>query len=219
MKFVVIGCGRMGAGLALELERRGFDVTVVDRQPEALQALGIGFRGRAVVGIGFDRAVLVDAGVEQADGLAAVTNSDEANVVAARAARVFFRVPRVVARLYDPRKAEVYRKLGLETISTTTWGVNRIADLLGYAELDVVMNLGDEVELVELEVPLTLAGHRVGELVSPGEFNVVAVRRANRSFLPTPGTLLEPGDRLHLVVLASSTPRLEALVGLKEVAS
>lgn len=217
MKCIVVGCGRMGAGLALELERRGFEVTVVDRQPEALEALGRGFRGRKVVGIGFERAVLLEAGIEQADGLAAVTNSDEANVVAARVARAFFRVPRVVARLYDPRKAEVYRKLGLETISTTAWGVNRVADLLGYAELNVVMHLGDEVEIVELEVSPTLAGHRVGELISPGEFSVVAVRRANNSFLPTPGATLEPGDRLHLVVLASAQPKLEALVGLKEV--
>jgi trk system potassium uptake protein len=217
MRFIVIGCGRMGAGLSLELERRGHQVTVVDRQPRALEALGAGFRGRAVVGIGFDRAVLLEAGVEQADGLAAVTDTDETNVVAARVAREFFHVPRVVARLYDPRKTEVYRRLGLETISTTAWGVGRIADLLGYAELDVVMNLGDEVELVELEVPPALAGHRVSELTAPGEFGVVALRRANRSSLPTPGTLLEAGDRLHLVVLTSAAARLEMLVGLKGV--
>jgi trk system potassium uptake protein len=216
MKFIVIGCGRMGAGLTLELERRGHLVTVVDHQPAALEALASGFRGRALVGIGFDRELLLEAGVEQADGLAAVTNSDETNVVVARVAREFFRVPRVVARLYDPRKAEVYRKLGLETISTTAWGINRVADLLGYGELDVVMNLGSEVELVELEVGSAIAGHLVGELGSSGEFNVVALRRANRSFLPTPKTPLESGDRLHVVVLARATQKLETLLGLKE---
>src|SRR5690349_3535005 len=142
MRLIIIGCGRMGAGLAQTLGQHGHKVTVVDADPAAFEQLGPAFTGQTVVGVGFDREVLLQAGIERADGLAAVTASDEANVVAARLARLMFRVPRVVARLYDPRKAEIYRRLDIQTISTTTWGIHRIAELLGYSQLDAIVSLG-----------------------------------------------------------------------------
>src|SRR4030042_1184683 len=108
MRIIIIGCGRMGSGLAQTLSLRGHAVTVVDRDPQAFERLGPAFKGKTLTGIGFDRDVLLRAGIERADGLAAVTFSDEANVVAARLASNIFHVPRVVARLYDPRKAEIY---------------------------------------------------------------------------------------------------------------
>lgn len=214
MRIIVIGCGRMGAGLAHALVRRGHEVTVVDRDPAALAALGARFAGRTVVGYGFDRDVLLQAGVGRADALAAVTSSDEANVVTARVARQFFRVPRVVARLYDPRKAEIYRRLGLQTISTTEWGINRIAELISYSWLEPIVSLGSSVDIVDMELPPALAGRTVASLTVPGEVHPVAVSRGGSCFLPTQGTILQAGDLLHIAVLTTSTEQLKALLGV-----
>jgi trk system potassium uptake protein TrkA len=213
MKIIVIGCGQMGAGLAQTLQVRGHAVTVIDKETAAFARLGAAFKGRTLVGVGFDRTVLEEAGIRRADGLAAVTDSDEANIVAARVAREFFHVPRVVARVVEPYKAEIYRRLGLQTISTTTWGINRIANLLGYSEFNVVFDLGSEVELVEIEIMPPLAGRAVQHLTIPGELHVVAVSRGGKTFLPTGGTVFQTGDLIHCAVLAASADRVKRLLG------
>jgi trk system potassium uptake protein TrkA len=129
-------------------------VTVVDKDLLAFEKLDDRFVGQTIVGIGFDREVLLKAGIERADGVAAVTSSDEANVVTSRIARDIFHVPKVVARLYDVRQAEIYKRLGIQTIAPIGWGINRIADLLLYSPLENVFSLGSgEVELVVAEVP------------------------------------------------------------------
>lgn len=216
MKILIIGCGRMGAGLARALEVRRHAVVVVDREQAAFGKLGAAFKGQAVAGSGVDREALLEAGIERADGLAAVTASDEVNVVAARVAMQVFRVPRVVARLYDPRKAEIYRRLGLQTITPVAWGINRIAELLCHSPLNAVHSLGSgEVDLVEAEVPPLLVGRTVGEVTIPGEVHAVAVSRAGRTFLPTPGTVFHKGDLVHLAALGTSADRLTAILGLK----
>jgi trk system potassium uptake protein len=212
MKIIVVGCGQMGAGLAQTLSLRGYTVTVIDKDATSFDRLGRAFSGRTVVGIGFDRNVLLEAGVERADGLASVTDSDEANFVVARLAREQFRVPRVVARVVEPRKAEIYRRLGLQTISTTTWGVNRIANLLSYAEFNDLLDLGSDVELVEIEVGPGLAGRTVYNLTIPGEVHVVAINRGGQTFLPTGGATFQAGDLLYCAVLTASADRLKALV-------
>lgn len=215
MRFIVIGCGRWGAGLARVLVERKHEVSVIDVDPRAFDRLGDGVGGERIVGSGLDRDVLVQAGVERASGLAAVTFSDEINVAVTRAAREVFRVPKVVARLYDPQKAQIYRRLGIETISTVDWGVHRIADLLAYSSLEVSVSIGHGgVDLVEAEVPRLLAGRTVAELTIPGESHVVAVSRESRTFLPTEGTILEVGDRVHLVLVPSSVGRLKRLLGI-----
>lgn len=214
MRIIVIGCGRVGAGLAATLADRGHAVTVVDSDPAAFRRLRAGFGGQTVTGVGFDREVLIQAGVERTDGLAAVTGSDEANVVIVQAARQVFRVPRVVARVYDPGKAEIYRRLGIPTLSPVEWGINRLAELLCYSWLDAVVSLGQgEVDLVEAEVPALLVGRTVNELTLPGEIQVAAITRGGRAFLPTHGTKFQAGDVVHLVLLASSADRLKALLG------
>jgi trk system potassium uptake protein len=212
MRMIIIGCGRMGAGLAQALAQRGHTVTVVDNDPTAFEVLGPAFNGKTVAGVGFDRDILLQAGIERADGLAAVTASDEANVVAARLARQVFRVPRVVARLYDPRKAEIYRRLGILTISTTTWGIQRIAQLLCYSDLDVVMSLSSAVDLVQVNVPPLLIGRSTQALTVPGEVHLVAIDRAGKTLLPTPETAFQEGDLLYMAVLAESADRLKALL-------
>jgi trk system potassium uptake protein TrkA len=211
---IVIGCGRMGAGLAQTLAQRGHVVTVVDSDPTAFEQLGPAFNGQTVAGVGFDRDVLLQAGITRADGLAALTASDEANVVAARLARQVFHVPRVVARLYDPRKAEIYRRLDILTISTTTWGIERIAELLCYSDFDVVLSLNSEVDVVQLDVPPLLVGRTAQALIVPGEVNLIAIERGGKALLPAAGTTFQEGDLIYLAVLAASADRLKAMLGL-----
>ena len=214
MKILIIGCGRVGAGLAKTLIDRNHSVTIVDKDPLAFEKLGSKFKGQTIAGIGFDRDVLLKAGIERADGVAAVTASDEANVVASRIARDIFHVPRVVARLYDIRQAEIYKRLGIQTIAPTGWGINRIADLLLYSPLETVFSLGSgEVELVVAEASLPLVGKIVRDLTVAGEIHIVSITRANKTFLPTLGTIFREGDLLHLVVLTTSKNRLKELLG------
>ena len=215
MKFIIIGCGRMGAGLALVLGMRGHTITLVDKDREAVEELTQSFRARTIVGSGFDRAVLLAAGIDHADGLAAVTDSDEANVVVARVARLVFHVPRVVARLYDPRMAEVYRMLGVQIVAPVAWAISRFADLLSYSELDAILTLGSgEVEIVETGVPPLLVGRKVSAIAVPGEVHVVALTRKGKTFLPSSEAVLQRDDSVHFAVLASSAERLRAVLAL-----
>jgi trk system potassium uptake protein TrkA len=215
MRIIIIGCGRMGAGLALTMSQRGHAVAVVDRDPTNFERLGSSFKGEVIEGVGLDRKVLLAAGIERADGLAALTASDDVNVVVGRIASEVFRVPRVVARLYDPRKANIYGRLGLHTISPTIWGINQAAEVLCYSPLDAILNLGSgEVNIVTTEIPPLLVGQTVSELTVRGEIHVVAISRGGRVFLPTLGTEFSWGDVVYLVVLATSSDRLRALLGL-----
>ena len=216
MRMIVIGCGLMGSGLAQALTLRGHAVTVVDKDPAALERLGPSFKGNTLIGIGFDRDVLVQAGIERADGLAAVTVSDEANVVAARLANQFFRVPRVVARVYDPLKAEIYRRLGLQTIAPVPWGIERVVDLLCYSQVNVTASLGNGgVGIADVEAPALLVGRPIESLNAPGEVQVAAISRQGKTFMPTPGTLFREGDTLHLVVEDTSGEQLNKILGLR----
>jgi trk system potassium uptake protein TrkA len=189
-------------------------VSVVDHEAAAFERLGTGFTGQTVLGAALDREVLLQAGIERADGLAAVTGSDDTNVVLARLARQVFRVPRVVARLHDPRHAEIYLQLGIHTIMPLTWGIQHLSELLSYTHLNTTLSLGSgEVDIVEVELPPLLAGRTVNEITLLGEIHVAAISRAGRTFLPTLGTVFREGDRVHLVVLGSSGARLTALLG------
>jgi trk system potassium uptake protein len=215
MKIIIIGCGRTGAGLARTLGLGGHAVTVVDPDPASFERLGPSFKGQSLAGVGFDRDVLVRAGIERADALAAVTASDEVNVVTARVARQMFKVPRVVAHLYDPRKAEIYKRLGLQTVTPITWGINRIADMLCYSGLDTVASLGNgAVDIVDAEVPRLLAGRPVADVTVHGEINVGAITRRGQTFLPSPDTIFQEGDLAHFVLLAASADRLRQLLAL-----
>ena len=213
MRFVIVGCGRVGAQLANRLSLQGHDVAIVDRDPTAFERLSPTYRGKRIEGVGFDRDILVAAGIERADGFASVTNGDNTNVVSARIARHIFRVPKVVTRIYDPQRAEIYRRLGIQTISPTEWGATRIAEILCHPGMTVLLTLGNgEVNLVEVEVTAYLAGHRVNELVIPGDSNVVSLVRGGRATVPTLGTTLQIGDTLHLSVQATAMGRLAEML-------
>jgi trk system potassium uptake protein len=216
MKIIVMGCGRVGSQVSLLLAERDHNVTVIDhRDTDALIRLGRGFKGRVINGLGFDEQVLLEAGIKEADAFIAASSSDNANIVGARTARNIFKVPRVVARLFDPRRAEIYQRLGLKTISTTTMGAERIYELVTHSDLDVVHNFGHgEVSLIAMEVPYHLAGRTVRDLSVPGEFIVIAITREQKAFLPSEGTEFHEGDILHLAVQSSALARLQDMLGL-----
>jgi len=217
MRVIIMGCGRVGEQVARLMADEGHDVVVIDKDAAALARLGPHFKGRTVKGIGFDRHVLLEAGIEQADAFAATSSSDNVNIIAARIARNIFHVPKVVARLYDPRRAEIYRRLGLITISSTTWGAGRIYELLTHAELDTVLSFGHgEVSLIAVEAPPRLVGRQVRDITVPGEISVVAINREGRARIPLLGTEFRTGDMIYLAVLSSAMDRVEMLLGLGE---
>ena len=215
MKYVIIGCGGMGAELALALRRGGHDATLVDRDREVVEGLDPSLRSRAIVGTGFDRGVLTRAGIEQADGLAAMTGTDETNVILARLARTVFRVPKVVARLHDPRHEDLYRRFGIQIAAPIAWAANRLADLLSYSELDAVASLGNgQVEIVQFAVPALLEGRKAGSISVPGEVQVVAISRSGLTFIPSPETVFQRDDTAHIAVSTASSKRLRAMLEL-----
>jgi trk system potassium uptake protein TrkA len=215
MKVIVMGCGRMGEKVAWMLSSDGHEVAVIDADPKLLAHLGPDFPGRKVPGIGFDRNVLIGAGIETADAFAATSSSDNMNIVASRIAREIYHVPRVVARLYDPRRAEIYRRLGLVTMSMIDWGAERIVELITHANLDPILSLGKgEVILTSIEIPQNLAGRTVRDLLVPGEIHVVAVVREGEALMPGLGTEFCCGDFVYLSVHAEAMDRLEAMLGL-----
>jgi len=217
MRIIVMGCGRVGEPLCRILAGDGHDVAVIDYDPAALARLGPQFKGRTVLGVGFDRSVLLEAGLEHADAFAATSSSDNANIVAARIARNIFHVPRVVARLYNPRQADIYRRLGLVTICSTTWGAERIRELLTHTGLDPLATFGNgEVSLLALEAPPQLVGRQVRDITAPNEISVVVITRQGQAMLPTLGAEFQAGDLIYLAVLASAMGRAEALLGLGE---
>jgi trk system potassium uptake protein TrkA len=214
MNVVIMGCGRTGSQLALLMLNQGHHVVVIDPDAASLTRLPAHPRCQTVRGVGFDRDVLLKAGIEEAETFAATSRSDNANIVAARIAHNVFRVPRVVARLQDPHKVEVYQRLGLITISPAHWGAQRISELLTHRDLAPVMTFGNgEVALIVVELPITFAGRLVRDLTVPGEINVVAITRGEMALMPTSGTELQARDILHLAVLATAMERVEVLLG------
>jgi trk system potassium uptake protein TrkA len=215
MRVIIMGCGRIGTQLSNVLLDSGHQVVVVDEDPEALARLGPKFRGEIVRGVGFDREVMLKAGIEETEAFAATSRSDNANIVAARIARQIYRVPRVVARIQEPRKVEIYKRLGLITISPAHWGARRISELITHSDLAPVMTLGNgEVAMLAIDLPPHLDGRQVRDLMVPGEISVMAITREDHALIPTSGTEFMIGDLLHVAVLSGAMSRLEALLGL-----
>lgn len=217
MKVIIIGCGRVGEQLARLLVDEGHQVAVIDQDARALERLGPNFKGERIAGVGFDRDVLMEAGIETADAFAAASSSDNVNIVAARIAHNIFHVPRVVARLFDPQRAEIYRRLGMLTISSTTWGAERLRELLTAAELDPLISFGSgEVSLVNIDIPPHLVGRMVKDLTVPTEIVIVAITRQGAAFIPTLGSQFQAGDVLQVAILVSALERFKTLIGFME---
>jgi trk system potassium uptake protein TrkA len=212
---VIVGCGRVGSAVALDLTGAGHSVAIIDKRPEAFSRLGPAFTGQALAGIGFDRDRLLEAGIERADAVAAVTSGDNSNIMIARVARETFGVERVVARIYDPRRAAIYQRLGIPTVATVAWTSERVLRRILPDEPAVDwVDPSASVMLVERVVAAGWAGHSLGELEVDGELRVMAVSRLGVAKIPTSDLVVQEGDVLYLVVsgdkVASIDSRLAA---------
>jgi trk system potassium uptake protein TrkA len=200
----------VGSTLARELATQGHTVSIVDRKPEAFSRLGDNFSGNRIVGIGFDRDVLIEAGIEKAGALAAVTNGDNSNILVARVAREEFAIERVVARIYDPKRAEIYERLGIATVATVKWTSERILRRI-LPDLPAVewTDPSAKVVLVEREIPKSLVGSRVLDL--DGErARVVAVRRLGAAMIPDGDTVAQEGDVVYVAAQATALSEFDA---------
>jgi trk system potassium uptake protein TrkA len=211
MRFIIVGCGRAGAELAWRLSRSGHDVTVIDEQAASFQNLKPDFRGQALQGDVLSREVLERSGVDRADGLAAVTNSDAVNAVAAHVARTAYGVRNVVVRNYATGWLRVHEAFGFQVVSSTSWGASRIEALLEGGAVRPVYSAGNgEVQVYELSVPEAWIGRDVCELFPDQPLRAVALTRAGRAVLPAPGLCLERGD---VLLLSATAAGLDALQG------
>jgi trk system potassium uptake protein len=215
MHVLIAGYGRVGQYLAHMLEFEGHSVSVIDHDPSVLSTLGSDILGPKFVGEVFDRDTLEKAGIERADVFCAVTSGDNSNVVSARVAKEYYKVPRVVARIYDPRRADIYRRLGIPTVASVRWTGTRLLELISHQDVRTLYQFGNgEVEMLEAELPVALAGRSVGELQMRGDIVVATVVRGNAAFLPSPDTAFEAGDRLYVLVASDSVGMFERLLGL-----
>jgi trk system potassium uptake protein TrkA len=213
MHVVVVGCGRVGSELAGTLQASGHTVAVVDKSIDAFRRLGPHFGGQKVVGYGFDRSTLAAAGIDGASALAAVTSGDNSNIVTARVARENFGIERVVARIYDPRRASIFQKLGIPTVATVSWTTDQVMRRLMPAEHHSEwLDPTGAVALVELAVPAGLAGVKLAALNSPGKWWLTSVTRLGTARVTTDTLVLQEGDVAHFVVEAAAIPELRERV-------
>src|SRR5215213_4616377 len=181
---IVVGCGRVGRELAMSLDRDGHSVSVIDKDRNAFHELPEGFSGKAILGFGFDREHLEQAGINQADAVAAVTNGDNSNILTARIARMTYEVPYVVARIYDPRRAVIYRQLGIATVAAVSWTTDQVLRRL-FPEKSVAewTDASGSVSLIERALPDSWAGRKLSEMEEPDRFRVVALTRGGQARL------------------------------------
>lgn len=213
MRTIVIGCGRVGSALAVRLAGEAHDVRVVDRDPKARRLLPPAFAGAWIEGNGYNRAVLERAGVEHADAFVAVTSGDNSNIVAARVAKDVYRVPHVIARIYEPRRAQIYRQLGIPTVSSVVWTVGRIHQMLMHRHLQPEFAFGNgETLLVRSTLPAYLAGRPLHDLEVDTEIRVIEVTRNGRSSIPEHGAVAAPGDVVTFAVAAGALSRLRGFL-------
>jgi trk system potassium uptake protein TrkA len=207
---VIMGCGRVGSALARSLEAGGHSVAIVDRDAGAFRRLSTDFSGLRVTGIGFDRDTLIEAGIEKAEAFAAVSSGDNSNIIAARVARETFGVENVVARIYDPRRAEVYQKLGIPTVATVRWTADQvIRRLLPSGMLSEWSDPSGNIVLAELAYNPTWIGHRVTTLEEESGARVALLTRFGEGILPDRGTVIQDGDLVHVMMRWDDRERVE----------
>jgi trk system potassium uptake protein len=213
MKVVVVGCGRVGAEVARQANAMGHQVIVIDQDRTAFQRLGEDFGGRTVEGHVLDQAALTRAEIEEADGFAAVTPSDETNLVAARIARDLFHIPNVVARVYDPDHLTVFANAGLQTVISSTWGARRMLQLLTYPGVTEVARVGNgEIVLLEARLPEWMIGQPVSRLSDEDFCQVTVLIRGGTAMLAEADTQMQAGDLLIVATPTDCLPDLQRLL-------
>jgi trk system potassium uptake protein TrkA len=209
---VIMGCGRVGSTIAHILEDQGNTVAVIDQDAEAFRKLRPGFKGSKITGMGFDRDVLIEAGIERADAFAAVSSGDNSNVIAARVARESFSVHNVVARIYDPRRAEVYQRLGIPTVATVRWTADQmLRRLLPEGSEPLWRDPTGHVVLAEVAISDAWLGEKVQSLEETAGTRLAYISRLGEALLPAAGTVLQEGDVLHVMAQENDLERITAV--------
>ncbi|GGP09692.1 TrkA family potassium uptake protein [Nonomuraea glycinis] len=213
MHIVIMGCGRVGSTLAHILEDNGHSVAIIDRDPQAFRRLRAGFRGRRVTGVGFDRGVLIDAGIESAAAYVAVSSGDNSNIISARVARETFGVDNVVARIYDPRRAEVYQRLGIPTVATVRWTADQVMRrILPEGAEPLWRDPTGTVVLAEVTVNPAWIGTRVVDLEARARIRAAFLNRMGEAVVITGSTMVQDGDVLHVVAAESDMDRINKVL-------
>jgi trk system potassium uptake protein TrkA len=197
---VIMGCGRVGSQLAHSLESRGHSIAVIDSDADAFRRLGPDFAGTTITGVGFDREVLVAAGIERADGFAAVSSGDNSNIISARLARETFGVKHVVARIYDAKRAEVYERLGIPTVATVRWTADRMMRHLIPDRQELWRDPTSTISIVEVPVHAGWVGRSLKELEEATGARIAYIMRFGIGTLPTASTMIQEGDQVFMLV-------------------
>ena len=212
MHIVIMGCGRVGSALAHSMEELGHSVAVVDHDPEAFRRLGPNFRGRQITGTGFDRDTLIASGIAEAGAFAAVSSGDNSNIIAARVARETFGVENVVARIYDPRRAEIYQRLGIPTVATVRWTADQmLRRLLPSGAHEHWRDPSGTVVLAEVSLSSGWVGHRVARAEAAAKVRIPFITRLGNGIVPAADTVLQEGDLIHVAMAAADTGAVEEI--------
>ncbi|MCI4045938.1 MULTISPECIES: TrkA family potassium uptake protein [unclassified Streptomyces] len=210
MHIVIMGCGRVGAALSQTLEQQGHTVAVIDQDPTAFRRLGSGFGGRRVTGVGFDQDTLREAGIEDAGAFAAVSSGDNSNIIAARVAREMFSIENVAARIYDPKRAEVYQRLGIPTVATVRWTADQmLRRLLPSGAEPLWRDPSGGVQLAEVHTTPSWIGHKISTLQEETGVRVAFLTRLGEAILPTSQTVLQEGDLVHVMMRTDEIAQVE----------
>jgi trk system potassium uptake protein TrkA len=211
---VIMGCGRVGSTLTRSLEERGHTTAVIDSNPDAFRRLGPGFSGVTVTGMGFDREVLIKAGIERADAFAAVSSGDNSNIISARVAREQFKVDNVVARIYDPGRAEVYERLGVPTVATVPWAADQVLRRLVPAGTEPAWrDQSGDVRLDTIYAPFSWIGHKIAELEEAAGVRVAYLTRLGSGLIAQPETVIQEGDYLSLFMREDAAQQAHDALG------
>jgi trk system potassium uptake protein TrkA len=211
---VIMGCGRVGSTLAHSLEARDHSVSVIDQNPDAFRRLGANFAGDTVTGVGFEREVLIEAGIERADAFAAVSSGDNSNIISARLARETFGVQRVVARIYDSKRAEVYERLGIPTVATVRWTADRILHAISPdVNPEVWRDPTSTVAMIEPALHPGWITHRLRALEEATGARAAYVSRFGVGMLPTQSTVIQEGDQVFLLVTDDTIDQVTRVAG------
>jgi trk system potassium uptake protein TrkA len=206
-----MGCGRVGSTLAHILEDQGHSVAVIDQDADAFRKLGSGFKGRKITGSGFDRDVLIEAGIEEADAFAAVSSGDNSNIISARVVRESFGIQRVAARIYDPRRAEVYQRVGIPTVATVRWTADQmLRTLVPDGAESLWRDPTGKIVLAEVAYSERWLGEKVKVLEQSTGARIAFISRLGQALVPEPGTVLQEGDLIHVIAEEADLERITA---------
>jgi len=211
--FVIMGCGRVGASLAQNLEEHGHSVAVIDQNPDAFRRLPGDFAGNKVTGLGFDRDTLTKAGIDDAFGFAAVADGDNSNILAARVARETYGIENVVARIYDPHRAEIYQRLGIPTVATVRWTAHQVLRrLLPLGATSEFVDASGQVKLIQTDVNVAWVGRPLRALEQASGARVAYLTRFGDGILPAPDTVLQENDTVHVLVRVDEITHVERVL-------